>query len=99
MSAEMSSLLVLIQSPMCLHNAIAQLQNWLLTKQQGTGLSSSLWMHDLTQLIILDNTKKGGTEKEMFENAVELAYNAFEQIPNPELPENWPQCKMLILHI
>src|SRR5438477_852366 len=98
-SAEMSSLLALIQSPMGLLNAIAQLQNRSLTRQQGTGQSSSLWIHDLTQLIVLDNTKKGGSEQEMFENAVELACSAFGQIRDAELPENWPQCEALIPHI
>src|SRR5438477_11698818 len=76
-SAEMSSLLALIQSPTGLPNAIAQLQNRSLMRQQGSGQSSSLWMHDLTRLIILDNTKKGGGELEWFENAVELARGAF----------------------
>src|SRR5438477_9720191 len=51
MSAEMSSLLALLQSPMGLPNAIAQLQNRSLTSQQHTGQSSSLWIHNLTQLI------------------------------------------------
>src|SRR5438876_1000052 len=99
MSGEMSSLLALIQSPMGLHNAIAQLQNRSLTKQQGTGPSLSLWMHDLTQLIVLDNAKKGGNEQQMFENAVKLACSAFEQIRDVESHESWPRCEALIPHI
>src|SRR5438876_72963 len=99
MSAEMLSLLTLIQSPTGLPNAIAQLQNRSLTKQQGSGQSSSLWMHDLTQLIVLDNTRKGGAELEWFENAVDLACAAFEQAQDPESPQSWAQCEVLIPHI
>src|SRR5438876_1051367 len=98
-SEEMSSLLALIQSPMALPNAIAQLQNRSLLRQQGTGQSSSLWIHDLTQLIVLDNTKKGGSERELFEIAVELACSAFEQVQDLESPQSWGRCEVLVPHI
>ena len=98
-SPRMTTILELIGSPTNLHVALMQLQNRSLIKQRQTDGGSSLWIHDLIQLLVLRNTKKSAVEKEWFECAVKLVCTAFKQIEDPRSPTSWQQCEMYISHI
>ena len=97
--ATTASLLALIQSPLDFRNAITQLQSRSLIAYQHNCQPPTLRMHDLIQLVVLENTKSSDAYCEWFEFAVELACNAFKQIGNHYLPEWWPQCELLVPHI
>jgi tetratricopeptide (TPR) repeat protein len=94
-----ASLLALIQSPIARQNAIAQLQARCLVAYHATSQSPTLRMHDLIQLVVLENTRRSRFNEESFELAVELACAAFGKIESPSLPEWWPQCELLVPHI
>ena len=96
---KMKSLLELILSPNNLQNAITQLQNRSLVKRRQSNGYSSLWMHDLVQLIVVENAKKNDGGRELFECAVKLICTAFEQVKDPAAPASWRQCEVYIPHI
>ena len=98
-SPEMKSLLDLILSPSNLQSAIAQLQNRSLVKRRQSHGYSSLWMHDLVQLVVAENTKKTAGGKELFECAVKLICTAFQRVKDPTAPTSWRQCEVYIPHI
>ena len=98
-SPRMTAVLDLIQSPTNLQIALIQPQNRSLIKRHQTDGCSSLWIHDLIQLLVLDNARKCGGEKEFFECAVELICTAFQQIDDPESPTSWQQYEIYISHI
>jgi tetratricopeptide (TPR) repeat protein len=56
-------------------------------------------IHDLIQLIILEDTKGSELYQEFYEFAVELACAAFGQIEKHKSPESWPRCELLVPHI
>jgi tetratricopeptide (TPR) repeat protein len=56
-------------------------------------------MHDLIQLVILENMRRSDANQELFEFALELAYMAFKVIKKPWCPKWWPQCELLVPHI
>ena len=92
------SILDLLQSPTNLQNALTQLQNRSLIKRHQNDGCSSLWMHDLIKLLVLENTRKCGGE-EWFDSAVELICTAFRQIDDPINPTSFRQCELYIPHI
>ena len=98
-SPTMTAVLDLIQSPTNLQIALIQLQNRSLIKRREHDGESSLWIHDLIQLLVLENTKRSGGERAWFECAVKLVCTAFEQIGNPQLPSSWRQCEVYVSHI
>ena len=61
--------------------------------------SSTLRIHDLVQLVVLETMKGSRAYGESFEFAVELACSAMSQIEEPRLPEWWPRCELLVPHI
>ena len=97
-SPTMKSLLDLILSPTSLQSAITQLQNRSLVKRRQHNGFSSLWMHDLIQLIVVENTKKSGGQ-ELFECAVKFICTAFQRVGDPTAPTSWRQCEIYIPHI
>jgi hypothetical protein len=98
-SPKMKSLLDLIVSPTDLQSAITQLQNRSLVKRRQINGCSSLWMHDLIQFVVIENTKKSGGGKELFECAVKLICTAYQQVEDPTAPTSWRQCEDYIPHI
>ena len=95
----MSSLLALIQSPTHLNNALMQLQNRCLIGRRQVAEHSSMWMHRLIQIVVLEDTKTSGKERNWLDNAVELMCRALEQIPEPTSHEAWRRCQILVPHI
>jgi tetratricopeptide (TPR) repeat protein len=91
--------LTLIRSPMNLRTTIIQLQNRSLIASQSHTPLTTLRIHDLIQLIVLENTKKDRTEQEWFQCAVEIACSAFGQIEDHSSPKCWLQCETLVPHI
>ena len=98
-SPKMKSLLDLMLSPNNLQKAITQLQNRSLVKRRKIDGCSSLWMHDLIQLVVVEDTKKSGGGKELFECAVKFVCTAFQQVKDPTAPSSWRQCQIYIPHI
>ena len=98
-SPKMKSLLDLILSSNNLQSAITQLQNRCLVKRRQVDGRSSLWMHDLVQLVIVENTKKSDGGKELFEWAVKFICTGFQKIEDPTAPTSWRQCEVYIPHI
>ena len=94
-----SSLLALIQSPIARQDAITHLQNRCLVAYHATSPSPTFRIHDLIQLVVLENTKNSGLAQEMFELAVEFVCAALRKIEGVELPEWWPQCELLVPHL
>ena len=95
----MTSIFDLILSPTNSQIAPVQLENRSLIKRRQIDGCSSLWIQDLIQLLVLENTRKSDGEKEWFECAVELVCTAFQQIDDPESPTSWRQCEIYISHI
>jgi tetratricopeptide (TPR) repeat protein len=93
------SLLALIQSPLARQNGITHLQARCLVTYHAGSQSPTFCIHDLIQLVILENTRSSGLNQELFEIAVELACTAFRQIKNVESHEWWPRCELLVPHI
>jgi hypothetical protein len=89
-----ASLLALIQSPIARQNAITHLQSRCLVAHHTTSQSPTLRIHDLIQLIVLENTKSSELNQELFELAAELVCAAFRKIKEPWWPEWWPQCEL-----
>jgi hypothetical protein len=85
-----TSLLALIQSPVARQNAVTQLQSRCLVTYHAGSQSPTFHIHDLIQLVVLENTKSSGLNQESFEFAVELALAAFSEIGDGSLPELWP---------
>ena len=98
-SSNIKLLLDLTLSPISLQSAITQLQNRSLVKRRQNDGYSSLWMHDLIQFVIVEDTKKGGGGKELFECAVKIVCNAFQHVEDPTAPACWRQCEVHIPHI
>jgi hypothetical protein len=94
-----TSLIALILSPIARQNAITHLQSRCLITYHAGSQSPILRIHDLIQLVVLENTRSSGSDQELFELAVELVCAAFKQIEEPWLPEWWPRCELLIPHI
>jgi hypothetical protein len=94
-----ASLLTLIQSPISRQKAITELQNRCLVAYNTDSQSPTFRIHDLIQLVVLENTRNSGPNQESFDLAVELACAAFGQIEKPFSPERWPQCELLVPHI
>ena len=94
-----TALLALIQDPIKLRNALTHLQERSLVAIQHNSESSTLRIHDLVQLVVLETMKGSGAYCESFEFAMELAWSAMSQIQHPDSPEWWPQCELLIPHI
>jgi hypothetical protein len=95
-------LLALIQSPVARHNVIdviTHLQTRCLVTYHAGSQSPTFHIHDLIQLVVLENTKGSGLDHELFELAVNLMCAAFRQIADPQEPEWWPQCELLVPHI
>ena len=82
-----------MRSPISLRTAIIQLQNRSLIASQSHTPLTTLRIHDLIQVIVLENTKKDGTEQEWFQCAVEIACGAFGQIEDLSSPKCWLQCE------
>jgi tetratricopeptide (TPR) repeat protein len=99
-TSKLQALLALIRSPTDLQAAIAQLQTRYLVKfHTDAHTSSSLYIHDLTKLMIQENLRKKGTQQDWFGVALALICSAFEQIPDPTSCKWWTQCEILIPHI
>jgi tetratricopeptide (TPR) repeat protein len=98
-SAFTASLLALLQSPIACQNAISQLQACCLVAYHVTSPSPTVHIHDLIQLVVLENTRSSGLNEESFELAVELVCAAFWKIEDPESHEWWPRCELLVPHI
>ena len=94
-----ASLLTLIQSPIALQNAITQLQTRCLVAYHSISQPPAFRIHDLIQLVVLENTRSSGFNEETFELAVNLVCASFGKIEIPESPEWWPQCELLVPHI
>src|SRR5215472_2998001 len=94
-----ASLLTLVQSPVDLRETIVQLQSRSLVTCHDSSQTLSFRIHDLIQLVVLETSKKDGSEQECFELAVQLACHAFEQIEDYQSPVCWPQCEALVPHI
>jgi tetratricopeptide (TPR) repeat protein len=93
-----ASLLTLLLSPIARQNAFAHLQTRCLVSYH-TSQSPTFRMHDLIQLVVLENTRSSGFHQELFEFAVELACAAFSQIEDVRLHESWPRCELLVPHL
>jgi tetratricopeptide (TPR) repeat protein len=98
-SPDTTSLLAVIRSPIKLPSAITQLQNRSLVKRQASDATSTLNMHDLIQFMVHENIKKSGWERYWFKFAVQLISSAFARIKEPDLPQYWTQCELIISHI
>jgi len=98
-SPSTASLLALIQSPVACQNAITQFQARCLVTYISNSRSPTFRMHDLIQLVVLENTRSSRVDEELFDFAVELVCAAFWRIGDPELPARWPQCELFIPHI
>jgi hypothetical protein len=94
-----ASLLALLHFPIALQNAITHIRTRCLVTYHADSQSPTFRIHDLIQLVVLENTKSSGISQELFELAVDLVCAAFEQIRDPALPEWWPQCELLVPHI
>jgi tetratricopeptide (TPR) repeat protein len=94
-----ASLLALILSPIARQNAITHLQTRCLATFHAGSQSPTFRIHDLIQLVVLENTRSSGLNQELFEFAVELACAAFRQIEDVSLPKWWPRCELLVPHI
>jgi tetratricopeptide (TPR) repeat protein len=94
-----ASLLALIQSPVATRNAITQLQARCLVAYHAMSPCLTLRIHDLIQLVVLENTRGSGLHEESFELAVDLVCAAFKKIEDPSSPEWWPQCELFVPHI
>jgi tetratricopeptide (TPR) repeat protein len=94
-----TSLLALIRSPIARQNAITQLKTRCLITYHSTSQSPTFRIHDLIQLVVLENTRSSGFDQESFELAVDLVCATFRKLEDPESPELWPQCELLVLHI
>jgi tetratricopeptide (TPR) repeat protein len=94
-----ASLLALLQSPIARQNAISHLQARCLVAYHVTSPSPTVRIHDLIQLIVLENTRSSGLNEELFELAVELVCAALTKIEDPQSPEWWPRCELLVPHI
>ena len=93
------ALLALLQDPIKLRNALTQLQDRSLVAVQRNSQSSSLRIHDLVQLVVLETMKGSSACCESFELAVELACSALSQTEHPSMPESWPECEPIVPHI
>jgi tetratricopeptide (TPR) repeat protein len=98
-SPSTTSLLALIQSPIARQKAITHLQARCLVTYHAGSQSPTFHIHDLIQLVILENTRNSGLDQELFEFAVELACAAFRQIKNVRSHEWWLRCELLVPHI
>ena len=94
-----SALLALIQDPIGLRNALSHLQDWSLVAIQHNSQLSTLRIHDLVQLVVLETMKGSRAYRESFELAVHLACSALGQIQEHWLPQWWRRCEPLIPHI
>ena len=94
-----TALLALIQDTIGLRNALTHLQDRCLVAIQHNPHSSTLRIHDLVQLMVLETMKGSRAYRESFEFAVDLACSAFGQIQHHSLPESWPRCESLLPHI
>jgi tetratricopeptide (TPR) repeat protein len=93
------SLLALIQSPIARQHAVNHLQTRCLVAYHTTSQSPTFRIHDLIQLVVLENTKNGGLHQELFEFAVELVCAAFNVIEDVRSHESWPRCELLVPHL
>ena len=93
------ALLALVQNPIALRNALSHLQDRSLVAIQHNSPSSTLRIHDLVQLVVLETMKGSRGYSESFEFAVDLACSALSQIKQLRMPEWWPQCEALVPHI
>jgi hypothetical protein len=94
-----ASLLTLLLSPISRQNAITHLQTRCLVTYHTTSPSPTFRIHDLIQLVVLEDTRSSGFHQELFEFAVELACAAFSEIEDVSLPEWWPRCELLVPHL
>jgi tetratricopeptide (TPR) repeat protein len=94
-----TTLFALIQSPVTRQNAINHLQSRCLVTYHAASQSPTFRIHDLIQLVVLEDTKSSGLGQQLFESAVELVCAAFRMIEEPLSPEWWPQCELLVPHI
>ena len=94
-----TALLALIQDPIELPKALTQLQDRSLVAIQHNSQSSTLRIHDLVQLVVLETMKRSRAYSESFEFTVELACSVMSQIEYPWMPESWPRCEPLVPHI
>ena len=95
----MSSLLDLIQSPTQLNEALMELQNRSLIGRRQEAGHSSMWMHRLIQIVVLEDMKSSGKDRDWFDNAAELMCRALAQIPEPSSREALRRCQDLVPHI
>jgi tetratricopeptide (TPR) repeat protein len=91
-------LLALIQSSVDLHDTIMQLQNRSLVQHQRGTDGSVLRIHDLTNMMVHDNTRRSGEEFEWLEFAAALACGAFQHVEDPTSYKCWAECEMFLPH-
>ena len=95
-----TALLALIQDPIDLRHTLTHLQDRSLVAIQHNSQSSTLRIHDLVQLVVLETMKGSRAYCESFELAVDLACSAMRQLEVPSFPFFWlPQCEPLVPHI
>jgi hypothetical protein len=98
-SPEFDSLITLILSPTEFQKAIRQLQSLSLVEYRSRDGASSLWIHDLVQFMVCENTKKEETCDEWLQSSWSIVYQMLLLIEDPKLPQWWADCERLIPHL
>jgi tetratricopeptide (TPR) repeat protein len=97
-SSEFRSLVILILSPIKFRNAIRSLQNLSLVDYRSDTGNSSLWVHDLVQLMVQHAANKEDTYREWLQSSVSLVCGAFQKVEDPESPQQWDECERFMPH-
>jgi tetratricopeptide (TPR) repeat protein len=98
-SPEFDSLITLIISPIGFQTAIQKLQYLSLVERRSHNGESSLWIHDLIQLMVREHARKDETYQSWLQSSWSLVYGAFLLIEDPALPQWWARCESFISHL
>jgi tetratricopeptide (TPR) repeat protein len=93
------SLVILILSPIKLRMAIQSLQHLSLVDYRTDPGNSSLWVHDLIQLMMQDAANKEDTYREWLQSSVSLVCSAIRKVGDPESPQQWDEYERIMPHL
>jgi hypothetical protein len=86
LSPDFDSLIALIVSPIEFQTAIQKLQSLSLVECRSRDGVSSLWIHDLIQLMVREHARKDKTYQKWHQSSWSLIYGAFCLIEDPTQP-------------
>jgi hypothetical protein len=99
LSPEFDSLITLIISPIEFQAAIQKLQSLSLVERRSHSGDSSLWIHDLIQLMVREHARKDETYQSWLQSSWSLICGAFLLIEDSGLPQWWARCESFIPHL